>query len=111
MSTFLVFYNFLQSYPFCTQTLNDAVSANDTTNIGTKVILPASITASPRWYAQSFQDAMAIGKELLFCFIKFQNPNAPSLPFGRAGGGDMRTMCKKLNSPPGLCNPWNVPES
>ena len=40
--------------------LLDAVDANDGVNAGQKVILPPSVTASPRWYAEEFQDSMAL---------------------------------------------------
>ena len=42
------------------QGLLDAVDANDGVNAGQKVILPPSVTASPRWYAESFQDSMSL---------------------------------------------------
>ncbi len=40
--------------------LLDAVDANDGVNAGQKVILPPSVTASPRWYAEEFQNSMAL---------------------------------------------------
>ncbi|XP_072021704.1 uncharacterized protein [Amphiura filiformis] len=62
--------------------LLDAVDAHDEVRAGTKVILPPTIYGSPRWYAESFQDAMAIvrvyGKPDLF--ITFTcNPSWPEI--------------------------------
>ena len=62
--------------------LLDAVNANDAVHAGTKVILPPTIYGSPRWYAEAFQDAMAIvrkyGKPDIF--ITFTcNPNWPEI--------------------------------
>ena len=43
----------------------DAVTARDNnTDVGVKVILPATITGSPRFYSEAFQDAMAIVRSL-----------------------------------------------
>ncbi len=51
--------------------LRDALNTeNDITNTGKKVILPASVTYTPRWYTEKYHDAMAIiayyGKPDLF---------------------------------------------
>ena len=53
------------------QGLVDAISANeDPSTVGNKVILAPTHTASPRWYQNKFQDAMAVvrkwGKPHLF---------------------------------------------
>ena len=64
------------------QGLLDAVDANDEVRAGTKVILPPTIYGSPRWYAESFQDAMAIvrtyGKPDLFIIFTC-NPSWPEI--------------------------------
>lgn len=64
------------------QGLLDAVNANNEVCAGMKVILPPTIYGSPRWYAEAFQDAMAIvrayGKPDLF--ITFTcNPSWPEI--------------------------------
>ena len=64
------------------QGLLDAVNDNDELRAGSKVILPPTVYGSPRWYAESFQDAMAIvrayGKPDLF--ITFTcNPSWPEI--------------------------------
>ena len=50
--------------------LMDAQSNDDLPNAGRVIILPASITGSPRWYVEQLMDAMAIvrvhGKPTLF---------------------------------------------
>ena len=43
--------------------LLDAVAVGDGNNIGKRVILPSTITGSPRWYAERFQDAMTMVRE------------------------------------------------
>ena len=45
------------------QGLLDAVSMGDGNDIGRKIILPPTITGSPRWYAERFQDAMTMVRE------------------------------------------------
>jgi len=64
------------------QGLMDAISDGDTANVGTKVILPATFYASPRWYAEQFQDSMAIvrkfGKPDFFITMT-TNPNWPEI--------------------------------
>ncbi len=62
--------------------LLDAVNENDGVNAGQKVILPPTVTGSPRWYAESFQNAMALvrkhGKPDVF--ITFTtNPQWPEI--------------------------------
>jgi len=62
--------------------LLDAVNDNDEHRAGTKVILPPSIYGSPRWYAEAFQDAMAIVRKYgrPHYFITFTcNPNWPEV--------------------------------
>ena len=64
------------------QGLMDAVDHQEELQAGTKIILPQSIYGSPRWYAEAFQDAMAIvrkfGKPDLF--VKFTcNPQWPEI--------------------------------
>ena len=50
--------------------LLDAAAVGDLMQVGRKIILPPTITGSPRFYAEKFQDAMAIvrkfGKPTLF---------------------------------------------
>ena len=69
------------------QGLIDALFQDDTVNVGKKIILPPSVYGSPRFYAEAFQDAMAIvrhyGKPL--SFITFTtNPKWPEIE-GRPG--------------------------
>lgn len=64
------------------QGLMDALFQDDTVNVGKKIILPPSVYGSPRFYAEAFQDAMAIvrhyGKPSLF--ITFTtNPKWPEI--------------------------------
>ncbi|XP_064637877.1 uncharacterized protein LOC135494057 [Lineus longissimus] len=62
--------------------LLDAVTDDDEMNAGTKVILPPTIYGSPRWYAEAFQDAMAIVRKhgRPHYFITFTcNPNWPEI--------------------------------
>ncbi|XP_014673789.1 PREDICTED: uncharacterized protein LOC106814041 [Priapulus caudatus] len=62
--------------------LMDALHHDDTSNAGTKVILPPTVYGSPRFYAEAFQDAMAIvrhyGKPSLFLTFTC-NPNWPEI--------------------------------
>jgi len=58
------------------------VDHHDELNAGTKIILPPSIYGSPRWYAEAFQDAMAIVRSLgkPDLFITFTtNPQWPEI--------------------------------
>ena len=62
--------------------LLDAIDADDERNAGRKVILPPTVYGSPRWYAEAFQDAMALvrkfGKPDLFITMT-TNPNWPEI--------------------------------
>ena len=64
------------------QGLMDAVDHQEELQAGTKIILPPSIYGSPRWYAEAFQDAMAIvrkfGKPDLFVTFTC-NPQWPEI--------------------------------
>lgn len=55
------------------QGLVDAADNNDLPGTGIKIILPASITCTPRWYTEKYHDAMATvrakGKPHLFITI------------------------------------------
>ncbi|GFS12143.1 LOW QUALITY PROTEIN: ATP-dependent DNA helicase PIF1 [Elysia marginata] len=46
------------------QGLMDAVQAGDVNAVGVQVILPSNIYGSPRFYSETFQDAMAIVRHL-----------------------------------------------
>ncbi len=62
--------------------LLDAIHDNDEMRAGKKVILPPTIYGSPRWYAESFQDAMAIVRKFgkPDFFITFTcNPGWPEI--------------------------------
>ena len=48
--------------------LIDAASTGDLANVGTKIILPPTITGSPRLYVEKYQDAMAMS-----CFTQKLN--------------------------------------
>ena len=56
--------------------LLDASSTGDLANAGVKIILPPTITGSPRFYVEKFQDAMAIAR-------KFGKPTKMHLIQGR----------------------------
>ena len=62
--------------------LLDASSTGDLANAGVKIILPPTITGSPRFYVEKFQDAMAIarkfGKPTLFITMTC-NPDWPEI--------------------------------
>ena len=62
--------------------LLDASSTGDLANVGVKIILPPTITGSPRFYIEKFQDAMAIarkfGKPTLFITMTC-NPEWPEI--------------------------------
>ncbi|XP_072013683.1 uncharacterized protein [Amphiura filiformis] len=62
--------------------LMDAIDHDDTTNPGRKVILPPTVYGSPRFYAEAFQDAMAIvrhyGKPSFFVTFTC-NPSWPEI--------------------------------
>ena len=79
--------------------LMDAIQADDARNAGTKVILPPTIYGSPRWYAESFQDAMAIvrkyGKPDVFLTFTC-NPKWPEITASLFPGekpGDRPDIC------------------
>ena len=59
---------------------HDAVSQGDGVNAGRRIILPPTITGSPRYYNQSFQNSMAVvrhtGKSDYFITF-ITNPNWP----------------------------------
>ncbi len=62
--------------------LMDAVDNNDEINAGKKVILPPSVTGTPRWYAEQFQDSMAAVRKYgkPDYFVTFTtNPNWPEI--------------------------------
>ena len=52
------------------QGLMGAASSDDPVNVGMKIILPATVYGSPRFYSEAFQDAMSnvrqLGKPDLF---------------------------------------------
>ena len=62
--------------------LLDASNSGDLANAGVKIILPPTITGSPRFYVEKFQDAMAIarkfGKPTLFITMTC-NPEWPEI--------------------------------
>ncbi len=62
--------------------LLDAVDAHDEINAGKRVILPPSITGTPRWYSQCFQDSMAVVRKYgrPDYFVTYTtNPKAPEI--------------------------------
>ena len=64
------------------QGLMDAVHAGDQVNAGVKIILPATIYGSPRFYSEAFQDAMSIVRQLgkYDFFVTFTcNPKWPEI--------------------------------
>ena len=62
--------------------LLDAAALGDLVQVGRKIILPPTITGSPRFYVEKFQDAMAIvrkfGKPTLFITMTC-NPEWPEI--------------------------------
>ena len=42
----------------------NATSSDDPVNVGMKIVLPATIYGSPRFYSEAFQDAMSIVRQL-----------------------------------------------
>ncbi len=82
--------------------LMDAVDANDEINAGQKVILPPSVTGTPRWYADEFQNSMAVvrryGKPDYF--ITFTtNPNWPEIKSSLLPGQkpcDRTDLCNRV---------------
>ena len=46
------------------QGLLDASNSGDLNNVGKNIILPPTLTGSPRWYVEKFQDAMAIVEKI-----------------------------------------------
>lgn len=64
------------------QGLMDAAASDDHVNVGMKIILPATVYGSPRFYSEAFQDAMAIVRQLgkPDIFITFTcNPKWPEI--------------------------------
>ena len=62
--------------------MRDSASSDDPVNVGMKIILPATVYGSPRFYSEAFQDAMSIVKQLskLNLFITFKcNPKWPEI--------------------------------
>lgn len=70
--------------------LMDSIGQDDAANAGLTVILPSSITGSPRWYANAFQDSMvvvrAMGTPHLFITMTC-NPSWPSISDSTFSGG------------------------
>ena len=53
--------------PVCAETyqgLNNAGSSDGPVNVGMKIILPATICGSPRFFSEAYQDAMSIVRQL-----------------------------------------------